>query len=265
MKPVHHLLFGFAVTIGFFALFLPDCISWQVVFLALVSGFLPDFDHREWLWRLVAFAVFVGFFAFFANSLYANTNDAFLSALAAFATAAAVSWAIYAAHPFTRDIFDLSERKQQFAGAEGWFCALYVLIVFAVTLSPVLALAAFIGYSSHWVLDALAYQTRFGRRFLVNYPQPEKPMSWHIRRLQQEELAKRKAKPEKAGKRTERKNEKKKPSSAHGFFGAGVAGEHVERAEREQSLGEHSLASDKQLLEEPEEHREEARESQSGH
>ncbi len=286
MKPVHHLLFGFVVTLGFFALFLPEHITWQVVFLAVVSGFLPDFDHREWLWRLVAFAVFVGFFAFFANSLFASMpGDAFLAGVGAFATAAVISWAIYAAHPFTRDVFELNERKTQFAGAEGWFLALYVLVVFAATLSPELAIAALIGYASHWVLDYAAYQTYFGRKWLVNYPAPEKPMGWHVRRLQFEEARKRKAKLEKAMKTKESRgngknndknknggNGKKKgklgkPTGKHSFFlGPGLTEESHEHGEHDEpDLGEHSLASDQQIIEESELHHEEAHGGSAGH
>ncbi len=267
MKPVHHLLFGFVVTLGFFALFLPDQISWQIVFLAVVSGFLPDFDHREWLWRLVALAVFVGFFAFFANSLYASMpGDSFLAAVGAFATAAIISWAIYAAHPFTGDIMNLNERKTQFAGAEGWFLALYVLVVFAVTLSPVVALAAFLGYASHWVLDYVAYNTYFGRRWLVNYPHPERGMGWHVRRLQAEERVKRaRAKTTTFTKRKEdgKKDVKSghgKPTGKHAFFiGPGIT-ETDQHGE-----GEHSLASDDQELDKPEAHHEDVHESPAGH
>jgi hypothetical protein len=198
-------------------------------------------------------------------------TDILLVVVGSLAGAAIVSWAIYAAHPFTGTIMDLSDKRLQFWGAEGWFLALYVLIVFAITLSPALAVAAFVGYSSHWVLDRIAYYTYFGRKYLVHYPRPEFGPKWQIRRQQLAEIAKRKAKKEKEEKkgkekRTEKGTNKGKPTSKHAFLGAGMteeAGGHED--EREQDLGEHSLASDEQVLGEPEEHHEEAHGGIAGH
>ncbi len=275
MKPVHHLLFGFILVMGFFLLFLPDQITWPIVFLAVVSGFLPDFDHREWIWKLIAVALFAGFFLFFGNSLLASfQGDELTAGAIALAAAAIISFAVYAAHPFTADVMSLHDRKLQFSGAEGWFLALYVLIVFAVTLSPVIALAALIGYSSHWLLDYIAYYTYFGRKNLVNYPHPEHGPPWQIRRLQAEKRAKEKAEAEAAEEAAQAKKAKAsdknngKKVKKHGFlWGAGLtedAGDAHdshdghESHEAQPGMGDHSLASDEQVMEEPEMHEEDA-------
>lgn len=187
MKPIHHLVFAVFVVTVFFTLFIPEPVSWQILFLAAVSGFLPDFDHRKWIWKLVAVAVFVGFFLLFLTPFETFFAGNFFNALlASLAVSALIAWIIYVTEPFRMEIWELTPKKRFFHGSGTIFLILYTLIIFAATTSVVYALAAFLGYSSHWVLDWIAYETKFGRRFLAGYKQWWMPMAWHVERIKAE-------------------------------------------------------------------------------
>ncbi|MFH0835387.1 MAG: hypothetical protein V1881_03520 [Candidatus Micrarchaeota archaeon] len=177
MKPAYHLVFAVAVIFVLLALFVPAEMSWQVLLVAGLGGMLPDFEHREWLWKLVVLAAFAGSFLLLLGILEQPMGwDAAATVAIAAATAAVISFVLYKTRP-------IRAKGMETPGSGFAFVLVYTFAVFAASGSQVLALVALVAYSSHWVLDYLAYQTTPGRRFLMGWPHPEKPFEWHYGRL----------------------------------------------------------------------------------
>jgi len=196
VKPLQHLFFAVAFTLAFAALFLPFEFGWQLVLLAAVSGILPDFDHWLALWKGISIAVFVALFVFFAGALESGAQ--FESFVVAAAAAFAVSAFLWVLKPFHQTIFDLKPGQTKFLAHGVLFLVLYSLLVFVATNSLAFALVAFLAYFSHLFLDFLAYETGFGRRYLMGWADWEQPEEFHVERLKRKRLAEQRASEAKA-------------------------------------------------------------------
>jgi hypothetical protein len=168
MKPLSHVVFSVATVTAVLAVFVPDAeLSLPVILLAAVSGFLPDFDHRKWIWKLISVAAVIGLFLFFSNLFDAVLpGDGLTVLLVSAGVSLAFGWILYVKEPLHVEFADIPYGKI-YPGSGTTYLVLYTLIVFAATDSPLFALVAFAGYASHWVLDEISWQTRFGRRFLI--------------------------------------------------------------------------------------------------
>lgn len=193
------MFFAVAFTLAVAALFLPFEFGWQLVLLAAVSGILPDFDHWLALWKGVAAAVFAALFLFFADAFEnAFAGDLFQTIVFAAAASAAIAFLLWATKPFPQTIFDLHAGKTRYAAHGLLFLVLYTLLIFAVTNSVAYALVAFLAYSSHLALDAVAYETRWGRRFLAGWPEWWKNEEYHVERLKKQRAKQMRAKQQQA-------------------------------------------------------------------